>query len=49
LYFREWDGWWSDPANATVYSSKEEAEKTAFSTVTAEPTLIGCVLVEKAS
>jgi len=49
MYFREFDGWWSDQASATVYPSKEEAERMAFRTVTEEPSLIGCVLVEKAS
>ncbi len=49
MYLAASGEWWRDIGHAKVYSSKEEAERIAFSTVTAEPTLIGCVLVEKAS
>jgi hypothetical protein len=49
MYLTEDGGWWADIEHATAYKSKEEAEQFAFSTVTAKPSLIGCVFVEKAS
>jgi len=47
MYLNEDKGWYSDFVQATTYKSKDEAEKAAFSTVTAEPTFIGCVSVVK--
>jgi hypothetical protein len=49
MYLNQEKRWWTDKADGTMYPSKEEAEIAAFSTVTAEPSLIGLVHVEKAS
>jgi hypothetical protein len=49
MYLNQENRWWTDKANGTMYPSREEAESAAFSTVIAEPSLLGFVQVEKAS
>lgn len=49
MYYLEGNGWWADLAHATQYDSKEQAEKVAFSAVSNEPSLVGCVQAEKVS
>ena len=44
LYYSE-TGWQSDITHAAIYHTKDEAEKIAFSVVTADPTKVGCVSV----
>lgn len=46
LYYSE-SGWQSDITHATIYHSRDEADKIAFSVVTADPTKVGCVSVEE--
>jgi hypothetical protein len=47
-YYSE-SGWQSDVTHATTFRTKDEAEKIAFSIVTADPSKVGCVSVEEDS
>ncbi len=47
-YYSE-TGWQSDITHATRYRTRDEAEKIAFSIVTADPSQVGYVSVEENS
>ena len=47
VYWNDEHRWWCDYGGATLYGTKEMAEVAAFSIVTHDSTLVGCVQVEQ--
>ena len=47
LFWNEEHRWWCDYSGATLYGTKEMAEVAAFSAVTHDSSLVGCVQVEQ--
>lgn len=45
VYYNNDGGWWSDQAHATLYATREEAEKSAFMVVAKDLNLPGNVEV----